>query len=249
MRYLNTRDVFIQNLKINIEDAQKINEVVATNEITFGGSLLGRFINSTIRKAKIGYNYYRVESIVKAIEAELNNIIFDGLTDEEKKEIKSILVVYYLKAIKDICEDPNLKETEKIKQISGDADRSLIPSCKKWIESLDDDDTVANKTKQELLDSLDKFDEGIKSLKNVSDVRNELVKDTETFIEDTIKLHDAFNAAPGITSSNLANLEVKPTSIDFGKVKLYKIVPFTIKCDNLQNQTIQITGSPVFTIS
>lgn len=240
MRYLNTRDVFVQNLKINIQDAKKINEVL-TNEITFGGSLLGRFINSTIRKAKIGYNYYRVESIVKAIEAELNNIIFDGLPDEEKKQIKILLVSYYLKAIKDVCEDTNIKESEKIKQLIGNAERSLIPSCRKWIETLEETDEVAGKTKQQLLDSLENFEEGINSLKKVSDNANKLAEDTKNFIEDTIKLYDLFTTVSATSSAtasavNTPTISLNLSSLDFGKILIGT---------SSTSQKIELTGSNI----
>jgi hypothetical protein len=54
-----------------------------TNDITFGGSLLGRFINSAIRKLKIGYNLTKVDGIVNAIKAELDKLSVAFSTEKD----------------------------------------------------------------------------------------------------------------------------------------------------------------------
>ena len=65
MRYLNTRDTFL-----TIRDFKPVNETF-TNDITWGGSLLGRFINSTLRKAAAGVNALRVIKIGDEIEKKI----------------------------------------------------------------------------------------------------------------------------------------------------------------------------------
>ena len=88
MKYLNTREAFLNSVNETFD-----------NEITFGGSLLGRLVNSIIRKASIEVNYNKVGSIAKAIEDELNGLISNGLSEEAKAEIKKLLAPLLLEKI------------------------------------------------------------------------------------------------------------------------------------------------------
>jgi hypothetical protein len=69
---------------------------VAENEITFGGSLLGRLINSIVRKAKIQYNYKKVSDISSKIESELNALITEGLPQDVKQNVINYSIKYLI---------------------------------------------------------------------------------------------------------------------------------------------------------
>jgi hypothetical protein len=251
MKYLYTRDIFLENFRFKIDNIEEINEVV-TNEITFGGSLLGRFINSTIRKAKIGYNYSRVESIVKAIENELNNIIFDGLSDDEKREIKILLVQYYLSEIKKVCDDTNLKESEKIKQLIGNnGETGLTKGAIDWSNTLDEGQEIFGITKETLIENLENFKKEIKNIKDNFDKKDELIKNIEKLLETTEKLHTEFTGLTASVISGSASVTVNPTSLNFGAVITgsQSVQTIHLTANNLKNKEIKISGSNVFQIS
>jgi len=251
MKYLYTRDIFLEHFKFKIDNTEEINEVV-TNEITFGGSLLGRFINSTIRKAKIGYNYSRVESIVKAIENELNNIIFDSLSDEEKKEIKILLVKYYLAEIKKVCDDTTLKESEKIKQLIGNnGETGLIKGAIDWSNTLDEGQEIFGITKETLIENLENFKKAIKNIKDNSDKKDELIKNIEKLLETTEKLHAEFTGSTASVTGGSASVTVNPISLNFGAVITgsQSVKTISLTANNLKNKEIKISGSNIFQIS
>ena len=78
MRYLHKRNEFLlpqnilsseKNFDVNqqIKTSSLINETFE-NDITWGGSMIGRLINSTIRRFKIGYSQTKVEPLLKKLE-------------------------------------------------------------------------------------------------------------------------------------------------------------------------------------
>ena len=62
-----------------------INEEALTNTTLWGDSLLGRLINSGVRKAKIGYNQTKVANLLEAFKRELDGIISASLSRDTKK--------------------------------------------------------------------------------------------------------------------------------------------------------------------
>ena len=71
-------------------------EAPFANEITWGDSFLGRLINSAMRKANIGYNSTRVDSLIKAFKRELDSLVAMGLQTETKNKFNSLLIKSYL---------------------------------------------------------------------------------------------------------------------------------------------------------
>ena len=113
MKYLSNRDEFLRrsidkideyksledrNLDIINEDVE--NSGPFANDIPWGDSLLGRLINSTIRKAKIGANLVRIKSVAKRLVYEFDNLLASSaqsqLSEEDNKEFTRLKVFSFI---------------------------------------------------------------------------------------------------------------------------------------------------------
>ncbi len=113
MRYLDKRDEFLKR-SLNKVDSYKslensplvtINESSENsgpfaNDIPWGDSLLGRLINSTIRKAKIGMNLGRIKLVAKRLEYAFEDLLGSSaeaqLSDEDKKNLIKIKIFSFI---------------------------------------------------------------------------------------------------------------------------------------------------------
>lgn len=103
MKYVKSRETYISDIK----NRNKIilESSVFENDIRWGDSLLGRLINSFIRKGVIEVKHKLIPKYLKDLEAELARILQLGLDESEENEIKSISFKYVLwligKAVRD----------------------------------------------------------------------------------------------------------------------------------------------------
>jgi hypothetical protein len=120
MRYLQNRNDFL-NKKVQLDSSKlknyyKNSEMLresapsVTNDITFGGSLIGRFINSIYRKARIYIKGGSLQPIIKQVEVCLDTILGDLLSDETKKNVKIIGLKYLLYRIYLIVMDQDIQK-------------------------------------------------------------------------------------------------------------------------------------------
>ena len=178
MKYLNTREAFLNSVNETFD-----------NEITFGGSLLGRLVNSIIRKASIEVNYNKVGSIAKAIEDELNGLISNGLSEEAKAEIKKLLAPLLLEKIYEIVESDD-DDKAKIAQLLGDGDdKGLLNAVIKTVNEYPEGTKLGKGDKNTLLTKLEEFKTLLEELKSkigdltdeeMSDLEDEVINNTST---------------------------------------------------------------------
>lgn len=128
MRYLHKRNEFL--IQKNILSASKdfnVTEEIKTsalvnetfeNDITWGGSMLGRLINSTIRRFKIGYSQVKVEPLVKKLEDELNYLLSASIQGDTLVQYNQLRVRAYIEEIRDICLS-NLTDEKKLDELLG----------------------------------------------------------------------------------------------------------------------------------
>lgn len=192
MKYLKNRDKFITDVKktgmvpyVHDVDVERINEVLQ-NDITWGDSLIGRLINSVIRKAKIGINLQRIESVIKRMNAEFERLISDAVISNMKPEskiklYKSIMIALVgglekVAAAKEdwVISDKNDKpdKAEDVEEVINMTD-SIINSVKDYFDTLKDPslglpkeevDELA-KDSDDLVNALTKFSESLKEIK------------------------------------------------------------------------------------
>ena len=115
MRYLNKRDEFLKNYN-NILDIKKNyipkgEELITEdggpfhNDIGWGDSLVGRLINSTIRKIKIGANLLRIKVVEQRLRDAMDELLLTTsvaeMDEEDKKLYARALITTYLAALED----------------------------------------------------------------------------------------------------------------------------------------------------
>jgi len=174
MKYLQRRDAFLEFKKIELTESQTIdlfkksemiNETFE-NDIPWGDSLIGRLINSTIRKAKIGVNTLRISRLAPQVENCLNEMLADAtFTPEQKKEVSSVKFRLLLEEIIRVVKRKD-KISNKLTILLGNKNNEggLIDlTC-------DDIEKVENvEGKEELLKKLKDFKEALIGMRNTSD--------------------------------------------------------------------------------
>jgi len=218
MKYLNTRDVYLSTIKI------KLNEDTGSgtfaNDITFGGSLLGRLINSTIRKAKIQINYMKIGSIADEIRDELDRLLKETLDEEQKQEIKDFMLKALLEEIYKVVIS-EVSDVEKINQLldkkEGDG---LITLAVKYIQQTPDE-VIFGGNKQELIDKLEKFRKELEELKGEEVKEGDdtpFYNSTLNFIQAVLDLSSKFVS---LTFETTPNQNTNANKIQIGQKFLY----------------------------
>src|SRR5574344_269910 len=109
------------------EDINKYNKIYEENpfenDMRFGDTLLGRLINSTIRKIKIGANIARMKIVNERLKLAFDGILLDSdiesMADEDRKKM-SLITLYKIieeidKKVKQLEIDNNDNKTDDIK--------------------------------------------------------------------------------------------------------------------------------------
>jgi len=172
MKYLNNREDFLKRSIKKIDEYKsyeglvKINEDVENsgpfaNDIPWGDSLLGRLINSTIRKAKIGANIVRIKGVAKRLRYAFDDLLGGSaeaeLSEEDRKEFKRLTVFSFLDSLqKAVDEEASVGD---IKNLT----KSAISDIKSF-EDFENKDSLISQL-EEFLKFLEQFkdDEGGKS--------------------------------------------------------------------------------------
>lgn len=261
MRRILNRDEYLNGLnrKINLNS---VNEAAFANDTNWGDSLLGRLINSFIRKVGVGIDLKKMDNVIKRLKEQ-----FDILKDQIKikKDSETNIKLFYLyisvligKLISQI-EDESNNEEELIKAVE-----STIYEAKFDVIANDDDTKrekeIFIKKLQEFLDflkgSLDevkseesskpKKDSDIYSSSDVesseeSEISDEYSKDInqdKTLVPGTeIKKIITLSLPPGKTIKNLLQIkndqDIKNIlNIDFSKIPNDKLEDILVKIDN-----------------
>lgn len=133
------------------------------NDITWGGSLLGRLINSTIRKLKIGYKSIRVDAVVKKLQEELDSLVNFQNSDEIQKRINDVVYKMLLEELyKEVSTEKGVQE--KIDVLLGtEMTEGLIDTTITEVEK------VELEKKEELIEKLKKFKEDLLEIERDDD--------------------------------------------------------------------------------
>ena len=206
MRYLNKRDEFLKSYSKIVTEREKyvpekgidsINEDYATNhgrgpfanDIGWGDSLLGRLINSTIRKAKIGANLLRIKAVESRLRDSMDELLLSSaaadLDDEDKALYAKALITTYLIALEEAVEggaglaelksltETAISATEKAENLEGK--NELLRQLKEWKKYLDQFEEEEAESEEEkgeseekaVASSTDKYLENFKYLFNM----------------------------------------------------------------------------------
>jgi len=163
MIYLQKRNEFIK--KRSDENSDLITETFE-NDITLGGSLLGRFINSTLRKAKISINQSGIDPLSKKLEKYLDELLVVSRIDDEKMvQVKELETRSLINEIIKVVRSGDSVEKKISILVEGDSNPGLV---KETIESIKKIENL--KDKEELIEKLENFLKSLKELGFEKDV-------------------------------------------------------------------------------
>ena len=175
MIYLKNRDRFLN------ESKEKLIKEVFENDITLGGSLLGRLINSSIRRFKIGFNQVKIDPLLKKLEDELNYLISASLQGDILKKYNEFRVKSYLENIKDICLKPEQTSSEesKLEELLGQSEDLYFPN----------DPKRNSRTLGIVQEAIDVITDDLKDLKKfIGEDRDKLIDHLSDFNDELRKL-------------------------------------------------------------
>lgn len=155
MRYLKSQNEYKSKLIVEaVEDA-------FGNSITFGGSMLGRLINSTLRKLKIGYKYTRVNNLVNLLENQLDELLNDhkNMSEKEKNDVNHFLTRKILEEIYKVSTGSDTEEKKIDILLGTQTNEGLIDSVITVAEKLD------HSNKEELIKKLNDFKDDLLKLR------------------------------------------------------------------------------------
>ena len=177
MKYLKYHKEYkLDNIYDDFKSSSLLEEYGFENDITWGGSLLGRLINSTLRKMKVGYNYTKINNLVKLFNQELYSLLEDySLNDDEKKKLGNLSYRILLEEIyKEVSSEKDIKD--KLKVLIGDASNiGLLDNVIGQVEK-------ANlENKEVLLEKINKFKN------DLLEIQKGLGSDTDDKKENTVE--------------------------------------------------------------
>jgi hypothetical protein len=176
MKYLQYRNDYLtnkvqikkENIKNYFKNSSLIKESVTsvTNDITWGGSLLGRLVNSIIRKATIYTKYLQINKPLAEFEAALTELVqYAGLSEDVRKEQYFLLFKSLLTEIYNIVfKSDSLTIGKKKAKLIGDGDGGLVGELIKKLQA----EKFEIEDKEELIKKLEKFRDLLKEIEEES---------------------------------------------------------------------------------
>lgn len=84
MKRILTREQYLDSIrKNNFTKLTKVSNEALSNEINWGDSLVGRLINSFIRKSKVAVNLRRIDSLSKRLRSIFDEMLETGKIDAD----------------------------------------------------------------------------------------------------------------------------------------------------------------------
>ena len=210
MKYLKNRQEFLTGVieykesynykSQDLESSTLVREALE-NDITWGGSLLGRLINSTIRKAVIGTKVLlRINPLLKKLQVELMSIEEDYLT-KEKGMLQKAIIYALFEAIKKASMKPEpldvflkdgglidqlVKELNEINEFpEKEALKTQIEQFRKDLEELRKSGEVETETDEDEEEELE-----------VGDPKEKFKTSVIEVLKSVISLHNLLNKNP-----------------------------------------------------
>lgn len=172
MKFLKDRNQFKENKLLENFNMSGEGSGPLGNDINWGDSLVGRLLNSIARKAKIGIDVKRIETISKRIQSEFDDLLSDAISrtsDSSSSTMEFIKISYLLGDLRtSVVEGRKVKfliqQTENIINDVKPIDVSIKSGGKYEISKESKDDLL--KQLNDFLDFLKQFDkeEGEKGL-------------------------------------------------------------------------------------
>lgn len=234
-----------------ISNLSFINEEALTNDTLWGDSLLGRLINSGIRKAKIGYNQTKVTNLLDALRRELDGMIAAAVSRDTKKEYNILLIKSLIDEIKKTCTD-NIEDEKKLDALIGGHEdlwntskqdggmwknvinSGLLLEIYNTIDKeMDDEDMKkAGMSKDDLLDDISNFIDNLRKMTVSSTSSNTQARSSASF---STNFRNVVNSLSMVNASYEFSFDTDSINEDgvikFGEFILEKIDPEKLKAN------------------
>lgn len=184
MKYINNRDKFL-SIKSNIITESIDNSGPFANDIPWNDSLIGRLINSVIRKAKIGVNLNQMKKVEQQLRDTLTEMIaisaLEKSPESDKKEYVKIFTYSFIDALDKAIE--NGDDLSIIKDLNNNTINEI-----KSFENFDKKDELVSKLEDfnKFLNNLDE----IKPEERGVNYNEEFYKSTMGLLKSVIDLCD-----------------------------------------------------------
>lgn len=193
MKYLHSRDNYLHNINQRKKVQQdKMLEDLTTklileenapgsgafgNNVRWGDSLLGRFINFIIRKVGVGIDMGRISLVAKQMKSQFERLVSESairtLSKEDQEDISKVQISSILGVLKKAVDDG--EKVGKIKDIT----QSTIDN----LEALEVSEK-SEESKQVILKALEEFLEFLKKFKDTDGEGGPLSEDAEKTTDD-----------------------------------------------------------------
>lgn len=229
MKYLKYRNNYLsvkksftsEQILNNYQSSEMIREVLE-NDITWGGSLLGRFINSTIRLTKIHLKKVGIETLIKELQQALDDLLIEAITPKDiKNEFTEVKSRFFLEEIFKTSVNTKITQKEKLDTLLGttntqgqidmvlnalnevEEENSNIKNKKYLIERLEKYKSFLEKLKSELDKSEDKEEEEevSKEISTIPKTNEDIYKWTISLLNSTLSLISLAESQPKQTTS------------------------------------------------
>jgi hypothetical protein len=227
MKYLKYREDFLhREIKLDkskIQEQIKSSEMISEafeNDITWGGSLIGRLFNSILRKGKVMIQTARIGSLVKSLKDELDALSGEVqlASDEKIKNKVYLLSIRFLvtEIYNIVVSDKTVAEKKGELVGDGSDDAGLIQVTIKQVEAIPDE-SLPNK--KELIEKLKRFREALLKLEVKAEPSKE--EEEEDDNSETKFYNQTLNLLKSIVSLNdvILNKKIKnaETKLEIGK--------------------------------
>lgn len=192
MKYLKTRHQFVFEKKnfdrVEISKNYGSSAIVKealNNDITWGGSLLGRLFSSIGRKLRIEYNKFKVNGLVQQLQDELLNLCAEYKKDviEDDDDYGPVMFTYLLQQIDDEVNDTSRNDDKSRERL---IDKGMLSDTISWIENEIDESVLPKKG--EVIKRLENFKRRLEKLSGSPD------PDAQDFLDKSAKLLKAFQS-------------------------------------------------------
>lgn len=229
MKHIVKRDDFLKRNKYSVI-TNILNEAAGpfANDIPWGDSLVGRLINSSIRKAKIGYNLTKIPNLLEQFKSQLDILISSSLSKDVTDEFNLLQIKAWFHQIGQVCTNTITDEDKLDQLIGGHQDlwdqsnqnagawkniltQGLVIDCYRNIEAINEDQLKNLIDKNNLLDQVSIF---IDNLRRLTDVNGPAPMQTHGFIQLFGALVNRFSVINESIYSSFEDLILEEINID-----------------------------------
>jgi hypothetical protein len=158
MKYLSSRTEYLKSAKYKVTNESYAGAGPFANDIKWGDSLVGRLLNSIIRKTKIGINLVRIKSVISRLNEQFEYILNDAelagtqMSDELKASLDRLIMSLYIGELHTYLQETDEKGNTLLEEVSNTTKKAIDD-----VESYELKDEKSDPDRKELVLLLNEF--------------------------------------------------------------------------------------------